>query len=243
MDDLFSIIGSIASVGSIPLAIYLYMKTKEAFIEKIRREIVRILSYQIGENRELTIFELETVINSKLREGKVKSGAILESEIVEDLVAETISNPLIDDKRKEPILQNLKKLYYKGNLYEMVDNFDIGDIDDETNSVQTMGKVIREIITENEEVEKELSRLTELKSKYQRGGITGPFAVISSIMSIVLALSILTSETNLDGILGPLSKIFTSNSVLNSVIGGSFTSIFAGLSIVVLQFIRTKSSK
>ncbi len=76
MNELFTITGSIASIGSIPLAIYLFIKLRESRFDKIKREIVRILSYQIGENRDLRIFEIETVINSKIRENRIKPNSI-----------------------------------------------------------------------------------------------------------------------------------------------------------------------
>ena len=56
--DFFSIIGTVASIGSIPLSIYLYIKSRENNIDKVKREIVKILSHQIGDRRQLTSFEI-----------------------------------------------------------------------------------------------------------------------------------------------------------------------------------------
>lgn len=69
---MFQVIGSLASIGGVPLAIYLYIKSKEGKIDSVRREIVKLLSYQIGEGRNLKLFEIQTIINSKLREKKLR---------------------------------------------------------------------------------------------------------------------------------------------------------------------------
>jgi len=49
MKEIFTIIGSIASIGSLPLAIYLYLKSREAKYNRVFREIVNIQSFQIEE--------------------------------------------------------------------------------------------------------------------------------------------------------------------------------------------------
>jgi hypothetical protein len=101
MEQVLTILGTIASLGAIPLSIYFYLKSKEAKFDKIKKEIVKTLSYQIGEEREITAFEIQTVINSKLRENGFKTNTIKIDEIVEDLVSETISSPMIDRNRKK----------------------------------------------------------------------------------------------------------------------------------------------
>ena len=86
MEYILTILGTIASLGAIPLSIYFYLKSKENKFDKVKKEIVKILSYQIGEERELTAFEIQTVINSKLRENRFKTNIVSIDEIVEDLV-------------------------------------------------------------------------------------------------------------------------------------------------------------
>ena len=54
MSSVLQLLGSIASIGSIPLAIYLYLRNQEVRHSMLRREIVKALSFQIGEGRELT---------------------------------------------------------------------------------------------------------------------------------------------------------------------------------------------
>ena len=106
------------------LAIYLYLKSKEAKLNKIKINIIRTLSYQIGENRILSIFEIDSVIKSKLREGKFKESDILNESIIEDLVSETISNPLIEGIRKKDIIDNLKSLHIKNEIFNAIEKME-----------------------------------------------------------------------------------------------------------------------
>jgi hypothetical protein len=111
MDEFLQLIWSLASLLSIPLAIYLYLKSSDVNLDKLRKNIIKILSYQIWDWRNLTLFEIKTVIFSKLREKKKNPDSINSNEILEDLVVEIISNPLITKDRKSSIIENLKKLY------------------------------------------------------------------------------------------------------------------------------------
>jgi hypothetical protein len=111
MDNILTYIGTIASIGSIPLAIYFYIKSREETADKIRREILKIISYQIGENRTLNLFEIDKVINSNIRNNKLKKNTITSKNVIEDLISDTISSPLLDSSRKNAILQNLKDIF------------------------------------------------------------------------------------------------------------------------------------
>lgn len=114
LDAILPTIGSVASIGSIPLAVYLFLRTREAKYVRVRREIVRTLSYQIGEGRELPRFEISAVVASKLREANLKLSAINVIEILDDLVSETIANPMLEATRKETIVGNLERLHRIG---------------------------------------------------------------------------------------------------------------------------------
>lgn len=111
-------IGTIASISSIPLAIYFYIKSREETTDRNRREILRIISYQIGESRTLNLFEIDRVIGSNLRNNKLKKGTITSKNIVEDLISDTISSPLLESSRKEAILKNLKDIFPTGATSE-----------------------------------------------------------------------------------------------------------------------------
>ena len=65
MDAFLQILGSVASIGSIPLTIYFYLRSRESKFTKLKFDIVKVLSYQIGEGRELALFEVGAVIDSK----------------------------------------------------------------------------------------------------------------------------------------------------------------------------------
>lgn len=105
---LIGIIGSLASVGAIPLSIWLYLRSQEERLTTTRREILHILSYQLGEGRPLTLFEIHAVIESKTRAKKLKLGLITPKQIVDDLVTDTIANPLLHSGRKAEILSELE---------------------------------------------------------------------------------------------------------------------------------------
>lgn len=116
METVLTYIGSIASIGGIPLAIYLYLKSREDKIDKIRRQVLQIISYQIGEKRDLRTFEIEKVINSNIRNNKLAIGSITVSNIIEDLISDTIASPLLDPERKNQIMHNLQKIFPNENL-------------------------------------------------------------------------------------------------------------------------------
>jgi hypothetical protein len=123
MEYLLTILGSLASVGSIPLAIYLYLRSREAKYSGLRREIAKILSFQIGEGRALSTFEIQAVIDSKIRENRLKTNSIAVNEIIEDLVSDTISSPLLNSERKADIVENLRRIYTKGKILQAIDKY------------------------------------------------------------------------------------------------------------------------
>lgn len=125
MEYFLQILGSIASIGSIPLAIYLYLRSREAKYFRLRQEIVRILSFQVGEGRWLRPFEIQAVIDSKLRENKLRKNAITVYEVVEDLVCETISSPMLDSQRKEEIIRNLREIHHQGAILKAIQSYGI----------------------------------------------------------------------------------------------------------------------
>ena len=194
MENIFSIVGSIASIGGIPLAIYLYLKSKEANFDKIKRDIVKILSYQIGEDRELTTFEIQSVINSKLRESRMKIDEIEVNEVIEDLVSETISSPLLDTERKHTILGNLKTIHYKGELIDEIEKITINiHGDDNIIKVDDLEDKVRQIIKSREEIEEKVEQATKRSNEQVR--LSSIYATLIGIIgSIVAALAIIGSE-------------------------------------------------
>lgn len=112
MNDTISLIGTIASIGSIPLAFYFFIKSKEEKREKVRREIVKLLLYQLNDTNLVSIFEIQSVINSKCRENRIDSKSIIVTEIIDDLLAEIMSNPLLQKENKMVFIAELMSLYY-----------------------------------------------------------------------------------------------------------------------------------
>jgi hypothetical protein len=129
MNTLLQIFGSLASIGAIPLAVYLYLRSREARLSKLRQEICKVISYQIGEGRNLSTFEVQAVIDSKLREHKFKPDAVSLEEVVEDLVTETITNPMLESEKKKIIIENLQKIHRAGQIHKIVMRYSITPID------------------------------------------------------------------------------------------------------------------
>jgi hypothetical protein len=112
MDLAFQIIGIVLSIGGVFLAVFFFFKSKDDKYEKVKREIIRTLLFQISEKRELSDLEINCVSRAKLRSNGFKETTIPEKIIIEDLISEIIENPLVSDSRKESIIKNLKELYY-----------------------------------------------------------------------------------------------------------------------------------
>ncbi|MBL0238075.1 MAG: hypothetical protein IPQ02_16135 [Saprospiraceae bacterium] len=185
MNDFFSLIGTLASIGSIPLSIYFYLKSRENKFDSIKRSIVKILSHQIGDRRVLTTFEIQTVINSITREHRVENDKISVDQIIEDLVAETISNPLLDKDIKEKIISELKKIYYKGELLEKIEEIEFAK-----SNTEGLETELKQILQKNRAVyEEELNTVKNRTSK-----LSEMFAIIASATTLSAAIFILLGK-------------------------------------------------
>jgi hypothetical protein len=120
MEFWLQLLGSAASIVSIPLAVYLYIRSQEAQYRRVREEVARSLSYQIGDGRKLSAFEIQAVIDSQSRQNRIRRGKILADEIVEDLVTDTIRNPMIASERKEEIIGNLRDVHSKSAIFAVL---------------------------------------------------------------------------------------------------------------------------
>ncbi len=235
MNDFFQIIGSIASLISVPLAIYLYLKSREAKFDRLKKDIVRTLSYQIGDERTLTTFEIKTVINSKLRENRIKIDSISVSEVIEDLVTETISSPLINKDRKTDILLNLKKIYFKGELFDNIDSIQ----QDDNITWSNLEEKFKTIIEQNTSTDKRLIELKEKNDRY-RERLSSMFAVLAGIITIITAIISFIGKDQWKAINTPVYENLKEYDFLISLIAGIFTSLVAG---VATYFIRQKMKK
>ena len=64
MNITLNTIASFASIISIPLSIYLYLKTKNISCDKAKNDILKTLWYRLSNNNNLTQAELKAVYKS-----------------------------------------------------------------------------------------------------------------------------------------------------------------------------------
>lgn len=112
MNDIISIIGTVASIGSIPLAFYFFLKSKEELRDKVRREVVKIILYQLSSSTSISNFEITSVITSKCLESKIDPKAISIGDVISDLISEIFSNPLLDKNIKTKLIEILKEVAF-----------------------------------------------------------------------------------------------------------------------------------
>lgn len=115
MDSSLQILGSILVAAAVPLVLYLYLNIREArreaLYQRLRTNVARTLACQIGEGRTLAVFEIRSVIDAKMRDWPVRPRLLTVAEVVEDLVAETMTTPMLDGQRKEQIVDNLRQIH------------------------------------------------------------------------------------------------------------------------------------
>lgn len=235
--DFFSIIGTVASIGSLPLSLYLYIKSKENSIDKVKRDIVKILSHQIGDRRQLTTFEIQTVINSKTRETKIDNEKITVNHIIEDLVSETISNPLLDKSIKETIITELKKIYFKGELLTSIDNIELEtrtESEKKTNDVN-IEKEIKTIIEKRREINE------VIENKYKRVARTSEsFAIIAGMMTILASVLTFVGKEKYDNFSKPLYDFLQKNDFYIGIILSVVTATLASIILAIFKKVKKK---
>ena len=231
MEYLLQILGSIASIGSIPLAVYLYLKSREAKYSNVRREIAKILSFQIGEGRELTTFEVQAVIDSKIREHKLKSKSIAVDEIVEDLVSETISSPMLNGHQKAEIVDNLRRVYSKGMILNAIDRYHL--------SYQNFLKAVEPDVelTRREIATQELAIPDEIDSSKRGQGFADVFGFVVTLVSVITAVLSLVATVGT----GWIQRYFGREIVFNVLLGLA-GSLLAGIITHLLFRRSTRSS-
>lgn len=230
MNEILQIIGSVASILGVPLAVYLYLKSQVQKYAGVRREIVKRLSHQIGEGRTVGLFELNAVIDSLVRENRLKRGSITGSSVIEDLIAETVSSPLLDSGRKEQLISELSEVHSIGKVFQAIqsdgETFEkfLSHLKVETGGSDEADK-IREEIEKSSEKSKESSKTPELFG-----------AVATVIAGITASLSVagITEGLNI------LPKILDSNLITGMSLGLAATVLAAA---VVALITKVNSSK
>ncbi|PCF94628.1 hypothetical protein [Vreelandella nigrificans] len=233
MNDILQVIGSFASILGVPLAVYLYLKSQVQKYAQVRREIVKRLSHQIGEGRTVGLFELNAVIDSLVRENRLRKESITGNSIIEDLIAETVSSPLLDSGRKEQLISELSQVHSIGKIFYTIQSDD-----------STFEKFIAYLKAENgdtEEVERVHNKILSASRRTRESTKTPEmFAVISATISLTLAfLASTASLTDLTSNFRNMSE-FLGNDIFINVSLGVGASL---LGVVVVALIAKLSAK
>ncbi len=218
MNTILSIIGSIASIGSIPLAIYLYLRSREVNAEKARREIIKILSYQLGEERKIDTFEISAVINAKTREFKVNNNIITSKQIIEELISDSIASPLLDKTRKDEIINNLQKIYINKKIETMVSSIDYSNEIEIDESLEQIKAVIIE--TNSNKID------THVKDIYAYTNRSIRFAILATGLTIITLFFIFFGKSWIENLFE--STLTKEMIILVNVLLGGVISLFAG---------------
>ena len=105
------LLSTIASIISVPLAIYYAHKTVDATNDKARLEIIKTLSYKLSIDYTLCYDDILSVYNSKLREHRIKKASFSITDIVHDLKSDIMSNAFIPNDVRSGMLLNLSQIY------------------------------------------------------------------------------------------------------------------------------------
>lgn len=236
VNAILQIVGSIASIASIPLAVYLYLRSREANYRRLRADIVKTLSYQIGEGRTLSLFEVNVVIDSKLREYGVKEGDFATDEVIEDLVTEIISNPMLESSRKQEVIDNLRELHSTGATYTLAQQYQIGP-SDVLLMLKHMGKNLKPeheaVVMALKQASASLVEIGPIKKK------TPPFEKLSTLFGVLAAiLSVVVAILGHSGV-EQLSKWVNDNkAAVNILLSVATTLVAAGLAIALELVLR-----
>lgn len=227
MNQILQLIGTFASIISVPLAIYFYLKTIDGKYEKVRKELISLFSNYIGSGNKLSSFYLSSVINVKLKENNLKKGSITEISIVEDLIVEIISNALLSNETKESILQDLEKIINpviipSGKLAGTPDYVE----EKETQNISEQRKQLAEALRKGDNV-----IISEGENKNQHINRELFKVIISWVGIIASVLSLLIST----GQVTELFSIIDLTNPLVQIVIGVISSIFATFIAFLLE--------
>lgn len=234
---ILQIFGSLASIVAIPLAVYLYLRNREVKFSKVRQEIRKILSYQIGESRNLSTFKVHSVIDSKLREHRFRLDVISSNEVIEDLVAETITNPMLEKERKETIINNLQNIHSVGQVHRIVMQYPISSID----LLQSISSTIRltpedlELVKTKEVPPEAIEVISKLKPFV--GTLSSLFAVITILLCGLIVVGFVSEISK------PFVVSFSENPYILSVLLGAGASIIGVLLAYFISYASHKKRK
>lgn len=107
-------ISTVASIISIPLAVYYAHKTADATSGKARLEIIKTLSYKLSIEHALTYDDIVSVYKSKLHAHKIRKAKFGIAEIIYDLKSDIMANAFIDNSIRSEMLFNLSRISTPG---------------------------------------------------------------------------------------------------------------------------------
>lgn len=237
MSQLLQWIGTFASIISVPLAIFFYYKTIDGKYEKVKKELVSLFSTYIGAGNKLSLFYLSSVINAKLRESNLKAGSITTISIIEDLIVEIISNPLLANDAKKSILSDLEMLVHPA--VKVPDGKLAGGLESENvttedkNDAEERRKKLAEVLRKGDPVaiEIEIDKNKEQTSIIEKlSNVIGVVAVLATILSFFIST-------------GQITEIFERVDLTSTgiqILIGIIASIIISLVSFLLEKIRKK---
>ncbi len=127
------------------------------------------------------------------------------NEIIEDLVSETISNPLIEGDRKKQIISNLKSLYFQGAFDAFIDDIRANSIDrlieeknaDKKRNIENdinnkLTEVIKNIESDSKEYNEQLVAKVNNRSQLSTSALFAivmiALGAVTSVISLILGI-------------------------------------------------------
>lgn len=232
MSQLLQWIGTFASIISVPLAIFFYYKTIDGKYEKVKKELINLFSSYIGTGNKLSLFYISSVINAKLRENNLKAGCITTNSIIEDLIVEIISNPLLNNEAKKSILYDLETLV--NPILTVPDGKLAGGkslSNEDLNDAAERRKKIAEALRNGEpvvvETRKEKNKI-KLDKKVQI--ITAWVSIVATILSFLISTGQVTE----------IFKVIDLTNTVSQILVGIVASVIAALIMFLIEKIRRK---
>lgn len=233
MSQLLQWIGTFASIISVPLAIFFYCKTIDGKYEKVKKELVSLFSTYIGTGNKLSLFYISSVINAKLRENNLKTGCITTESIIEDLIVEIISNPLLGNEAKKSILYDLETLIHPVITVPDVKLAGGGNLSDENaNDIAERRRKIAEALRNGEPVVIETGKeKSKVQPKNKIEIITGWVSIVAAILSFLISTGQVTE----------IFKVIDLTNTVSQILMGVVTSIIATVVLYFVEKVRRKN--
>ncbi len=232
MSQLLQWIGTFASIISVPLAVFFYYKTIDGKYEKVKKDLISLFSSYIGTGNKLSLFYISSVINAKLRENNLKVGCITTNSIIEDLIVEIISNPLLNNAAKKSILYDLETLINPvasvpdGKLAggKTLSNEELNDIAEQRRKNVEVLKNGEPIVVETRKEKGKMQ--TDKKIQIITGWV--------SIMAVILSFLISTGQVT------EIFKIIDLTNTVSQIMVGVIASVMASLVMFLIEKVRKK---